>query len=301
MQERKKKVAQGYDALSKKRICELLCVARSSVYYKEKPKNNDDITIMNEIHEIYSRRSYYGYRRIHIVLRERGFVINHKRVQRLFTLSGLQAIYPKKNSSLRNQKHVVFNYLLKNVEIVRPNQAWQVDITYIKVVTGFVYLICLIDIFSRKIMGWTLSIFLDTDSCIQAYTNALLNGSPEIINSDQGSQFTSELWVSTLQNADIKISMDGKGRWADNVYIERLWRTIKYELVFLHSFESVKQARDYIEKYILFYNQERRHQSLNYHTPHEVYNLGFIPSKQELFNSFKKQQPYNTWRLSCNS
>lgn len=271
-------------------MCELLDVARSSTYYQERPNDNDDSVIINEILDIYSEQYCCGYRKIHVALRERGFIINHKRVQRLLKITGLKAVYPTKNTSLRNQKHKVFDYLLKNIEVVFPNQAWQVDITYIKIKSGFVYLICLIDIFSRKIMGWSLSIFLDTESCINAYKNALMHGKPEIINSDQGCQFTSELWVNTLHQDGIKISMDGKGRWADNIYIERLWRTIKYELVFLHSFDTVKQAYDAIDKYILFYNQRRRHQSLNYHTPNEIYELKIIPSKKELFNGFIKKK-----------
>lgn len=274
--------------ISKNRQCQLLNVPRSSMYYQKKFNNNNDVVITNEIFDIYSKCSFYGYRRIHVALRERGFIINKKRVQRLFKESGLRAIYPSKNTSLRNQKHKVFDYLLKGIEIIYPNQAWQVDITYIKIKTGFVYLICLIDIFSRKIMGWTLSIFLDTESCVKAYKNASMNCNPEIINSDQGCQFTSEIWINLLHQDGIKISMDGKGRWADNIYVERLWRTIKYELVFLSSFESVSQAHDAIAQYIIFYNNERRHQSLNYHTPNEIYKLKFVPSKKELFDCFIK-------------
>jgi len=180
-------------------------------------------------------------------------------VQRLLTIAGLKAIYPAKNTSLRNQKHKVFDYLLKKDEINLPSKVWQVDITYIKLRTGFVYLACLIDVFSRKIMGWALSIFLNTEACIEALEKALLNGKPEIINSDQGCQFTSEMWVNALQQESIKVSMDGKARWADNIYIERLWRAVKYELVYLHSFENVQEARKAIGQYIIFYNQQRPH------------------------------------------
>ena len=259
------------------------------MYYHEK-SNNNDTEVMNEILSIYQQWPFYGYRRIHVTLRERGFELNHKRVQRLLTTAGLKAIYPAKNTSLRNQKHKVFDYLLKKDEIDLPNKVWQVDITYIKLRTGFVYLVCLIDVFSRRIMGWALSIFLNTEACIEALEKALLNGKPEIINSDQGCQFTSETWVNFLQQESIKISMDGKGRWADNIYIERLWRAIKYELVYLHSFESVQVARKTISQYIAFYNQQRPHQALNYHTPDAIYKQKITPSKRDLFNGFINQQ-----------
>ena len=163
------------------------------------------------------------------------------------------------------------------------------DITYIKIRTGFVYLVCLIDIFSRKIVGWDLSTSLDTTSCIIACKQALKGSIPDIINSDQGCQFTSDLWIDTLKQNGIRISMDGKGRWVDNKYVERLWRTVKYESVFLHSFDSVYQARNTLSKFIVFYNENRPHQSLNYHTPEVIYNLGIIPTKQQLFENFRVQ------------
>lgn len=171
--------------------------------------------------------------------------------------------------------------------IDRPNQAWQVDITYIKMRHGFVDLVCLIDIFSRKIMGWSLSTFLDTTSCLEALKNALQQAIPEIINSDQGCQFTSAAWVEALTKNGIFISMDGKGRWADNVFVERLWRTIKYENVFLHSFDSVSQARLTLHKFIIFYNEKRFHQALNYHTPNDIYVLKKVPTNQQLFEQFR--------------
>ena len=180
-------------------------------------------------------------------------------------------------------------YLLRELSIERPNQVWQVDITYIKIYRGFVYLVCLIDVFSRKVMGWDLSTSLDTDSSLKALSNALEYGIPEILNSDQGCQYTSDAWCNTLIQHDIKISMDGKGRWADNIYAERLWRTIKYENVYLHSFDAVEQARKALYDFIDFYNQKRFHQALNYHTPNMVYELKAIPTKQKLFEYFKLQ------------
>jgi len=261
------------------------------MYYKPKPQDNDDVLIMNELRTIYQRHPYYGYRKMMVGLREIGIVANHKKVQHLLKAAGIQAIYQTKRTTVRNIQHKVFPYLLRNMKIERPNQAWQVDITYIKIRGGFVYLIGLIDIFSRKIMGWNLSTFLDTASCLEALFLALKYYKPEIINSDQGCQFTSESWVNILQQQSILISMDGKGRWVDNVFVERLWRTIKYELVYLHSFDTVTQAREAIANFIIFYNQQRFHQSLNYHTPDAVFGMGVIPTKQELYASFALQQP----------
>lgn len=244
---------------------------------------------MNETREIYQQWPFYGYRRILVELRKKGIFINHKRLQRLLASAGIKALYPGKKTTVKNPEHKVFPYLLRELTIDRPNQVCQVDITYIKMRHGFVYLICLIDVFSRKIVGWELSTFLDTAACLNALQKALSQGTPEIINSDQGCQFTSTMWVENLALNNILISMDGKGRWADNVYIERLWRSIKYENVFLHSFDTVDQAKKSLGDYIEFYNQQRPHQTLNYHTPDEIHKSGKIPTKQELFNRLKLQ------------
>ena len=260
------------------------------MYYQPRPIENDDSVILNEIQDIYQEMPYYGYRRILVELRKRGFEVNHKRLQRLLAFAGIKAIYPTKKTTVRDLQHKVYPYLLRGIKIDRPNQVWQVDITYIKIRHGFVYLTCLIDVFSRKIMGWDLSTFLDTSSCLKALNNALEQyGTPEIINSDQGCQFTSAVWIETLMLHEIAISMDGKGRWADNVYVERLWRTIKYENVFLHSFDTVDQARVALRNFIDSYNQKRFHQALNYHTPDDIYALKTIPTKQQLFEQFKIQ------------
>jgi putative transposase len=256
------------------------------MYYKPKDVENNAVNIMNEMREIYQKSPFYGYRRMTVALRQRGFMVNHKRVFALQKNAGIQAIYPTKKTTIRNQAHKVFPYLLHNMVINRPNQVWMVDITYIKIRGGFVYLVALIDVFSRKIMGWSLSTSLDTQSCINAFNNALQYGTPEIVNSDQGCQFTSEIWINTVQNCGVKISMDGKRRWIDNVYVERLWRTIKYEMVYLHSFDTVEQARIALARYIHFYNTERYHSKLNYHTPDVIFAKKIIPSKGELFASF---------------
>lgn len=270
--------------------CKLLNVARSSMYYKPKQSDTSVDKIAKEILAIRNEFPCYGYRRMTVELRKKGLIVNHKKVHRLMNELGIKTIYPKKQTTLRNLQHKVFPYLLRGVKIERPNQVWQVDITYIKIRSGFVYLICLIDVFSRKIMGWKLSTFFDTAACLEAFNAALQHGVPEIINSDQGSQFTSDSWTCALQEKSIAISMDGKGRWADNVYIERLWRTIKYEIIHLHSFDTVQQVRDTLEQYVITYNQQRPHQSLNYHTPGYVFDKKIIPTKRELFDSFSSQQ-----------
>jgi len=280
------------EGLDFKKRCKLLNVSRGSMYYKPKSKNNNDAIIINELREIYQESSSYGYRRMTVALRERGFLVNHKKVFALQKIAGIQAIYPGKKTTVKNQAHKVFPYLLRDLIIDHPNQVWQVDITYIKMRRGFVYLVCLVDIFSRKIMGWRLSTFLDTTSCLDAFNDALQNGIPEIVNSDQGCQFTSEAWIASVQQYGIKVSMDGKGRWADNVYIERLWRTIKYEMVHLHSFDTVAQVRSELDRYIVFYNTRRYHSKLNYHTPDAIFAKKLIPTKQELFASFTSSQTY---------
>ena len=194
---------------------------------------------------------FYGYRRIQVSLAERGLFINHKKVQRLMKYAGIQAIYSEPKTTIKNQAHKRYKYLLRDMIVERPNQVWEIDITYIKIRHGFVYLVCLIDVFSRKIMGHCLSTFLDTQSCLQALYNGILHATPEIINSDQGCQFTSNDWISTLTALGIQISMDGKGRCLDNIYIEHLWKTIKYEAVYLHNFDSVEQVRKGIDEYIV--------------------------------------------------
>jgi putative transposase len=270
---RGKKVAllKRENCLSVKCKCELLHLNRSGLYYKKKPITSQDVELMNEILDIYTEHSFYGYRKIRVILMWRGYKVNRKRVQRLMQLIGLRAVCPKKKTTIRDKNHSVYPYLLKDITIRHPNQVWQVDITYVKIRSGFIYLICLIDVYSRRIMGWNISIFLDTLACENALENALLKATPEIINSDQGCQFTSDSWCNILKCNGIKISMDGKGRWADNIYIERLWRTIKYELVYMHRFETVDDARIAIANYIEFYNIRRPHQALGYSVPDKVY------------------------------
>lgn len=276
----------GDEAVDFKRQCELLNVPRGSMYYKPKVQANDDETIINEIRKIHEKEPWYGYRRVAVALRQRGYTVNHKRVLSLCRKAEIRVVYPGRKTTIRNQDHPVYPYLLRNLVIDRPNQVWEVDITYIRIRGGHVYLICLIDVFSRRIMSWKLSIFLDTAPCLEALNNALIHHKPEIINSDQGCQFTSDAWVGTLKKLEIKISMDGKGRWADNIYIERFWRTTKYEVLNLFQFNTVKELSDVLDRYITYYNTERYHSRLNYHTPDAIFHKGEIPTKQELFNSF---------------
>lgn len=273
-----------------KRQCELLSVPRASMYYKPKLQSNDDVVIMNELRSLYEQYPFYGYRKMTVALREIDIMVNHKKVQRLLKVAHIQAIYPTKKTTVRNMQHKIFPYLLRGMTIERPNQVWQVDITYIKMKKGFTYLFCLIDVFSRKIMGWAISTFLDTALCLSALNDALKHYTPEIINSDQGCQFTSQAWIDTLQEKGIAISMDGKGRWADNVFVERFWRTIKYESVYLHEQNTVDNTKKQLAQFITFYNQRRVHQALNYSTPDAVFTSGTILTKKELFAHFFPKQ-----------
>lgn len=249
----------------------LLGINRSSLYYHHQEMGADLVTLMNEIQDIYLSYPFFGYRRITAMLGGRGYFVNRKCVARLMRLLQLRAIYPQKNLSKRRKEDAVFPYLLKFCPPMKPNDAWCVDITYIKLSQGFVYLTALIDVVSRKIMGWCLSPFLDTHSCLEAFEMALAIAVPLIMNSDQGSQFTSGGWVEAMTQHNIKMSMDGKGRCLDNIFIERFWRSMKYEEVYLKSYESLTQARKAIAAYIEFYNSARPHQALNYKTPNQVY------------------------------
>lgn len=263
---------QMIDRLSKFSLfkqCELLSLPRSSVYYKPKNDNND-MCLMNEIHELWLKQPFYGYRRITAVLNRSGYSVNRKRIYRLMILMNLQAIYPKR-TTISNQQHVKYPYLLADIDVARPNHVWSTDLTYIKMRKGFVYLVALIDLFSRYVVSWQLSITMDTEFCMSMLEDALSRSMPKIINTDQGSQFTSNIWIENLLKNKIAISMDSKGRCLDNVYIERFWRSLKQEEIYLKPYDNVSEARSGISRYIKFYNQQRPHQSLGYKTPAEVY------------------------------
>jgi putative transposase len=271
-EQRRQLVELAPEELSIRRCCDLLGVNRSTLYYKEKPADIDDIDLLNVIRDIWERYPFFGYRRITKELRNNHQIkVNRKRVQRLMAWGGIQAIHPGPNTSKRNKLHAVHKYLLRDIEITRPNQAWMVDITYLRMPSGFVYLVALIDVYSRYIVGWALSNTLETDFCIDALKSGMEFGMPEIVNSDQGSQFTSDDWIDFLREWDIKISMTGKGRCTDNIYIERFWRSFKREEFYLNDYESVKELKKAIGAYIEFYNKRRWHQSLDYKTPAAVY------------------------------
>lgn len=257
-----------------RRQCNLLGLNRSTLYYNDKPITAEDIDIINSIRDIWEKYPFYGYRRITKELQFRGLVVNRKKVLRLMNLCGLHAIYPGPNTSRRNKSDAIHPYLLDNLLIVRPNQAWQVDITYLRMSGGFMYLVAIVDVYSRYVVSWSLSNTLETAFCVEALTKGLTTAKPEIMNSDQGSQFTSDEWINYLIKNNIKISMTGKGRCLDNVYVERFWRSFKQEEFYLNEYENVKELRFAIGEYIEFYNHRRWHQSLGYKTPAEFYFVG---------------------------
>lgn len=257
--------------LSVRGQCRLLGIDRSRLYYKGNGAREGDVDLLNRIRDIWELYPFYGYRRVTKELQASGCYVNRKRVQRLMVLGGICALYPGPNTSRRNKQHAIYPYLLRGVEILRPNQAWMVDITYLRTPKGFVYLTVLIDVYSRYVVGWALSTSLETAACIDALKKGLKQATPEIINSDQGCQFTSDQWVNCLREAGIRISMTGKGRCLDNVYIERFWRSFKQEEFHLNAYNTLSCLRQAIEAYIEFYNHKRWHQSLDYKTPAAVY------------------------------
>lgn len=254
------------------RQCELLKANRSSFYYQPQPVNQETINLMNRIDEIYTKFPYYGSPRITAQLNREGITANHKRIERLMRIMGIQAIYPKPNTSKRNFENTIYPYLLKGIDINYPNQIWGTDITYIRANNIWFYLTAILDWHSRYVISWKLSDNLSVEFCIDALEEALKINKPEIHNSDQGSQFTSDDYLSVLKKyPDIKISMDSKGRCFDNIFTERLWRTVKYEEVYLNDYNSYSEAKQSLGKYFKIYNNERLHQSLDYHTPAEIY------------------------------
>ncbi len=254
------------------RQCELLDLPRSTFYHVPKPVTDEELELMRLIDRCHLAHPYYGSRRIRDWLEDEGYRVNRKRVQRLMRTMGLAALYPKRSLSLANQAHKVYPYLLRGLVIDRPNQVWATDVTYIPMARGFVYLVAIIDWYSRRVLAFRVSNTLDTSFCIDALNEAIETyGAPEIFNTDQGSQFTSEDFTGVLKQHDIRISMDGKGRWVDNVFVERLWRSVKYEEVYLRAYESIAEARNSLGRYFAFYNAKRRHQSLDRQTPDSVY------------------------------
>jgi len=251
--------------------CELLGLCRSTYYYQTREKDNLNLKLMNLIDEQFTRTPFYGVPRMTALLRRQGYQVNPKRVRRLMRFMGLEAIYPKRNLSKPSKEHKIYPYLLKGACIEKPNQVWCADITYIRLADGFIYLVAIMDWYSRYVIAWELSNTMDKEFCLEALRKALIISKPEIFNTDQGSQFTSLEFTGSLDSSGIAISMDGRGRVFDNIFVERLWRTVKYEEVYLHNYQAVKEARSGLEKYLQFYNTERLHSALDYQTPYEVY------------------------------
>jgi putative transposase len=260
-------------ALSVRRQCEILAINRSSLYYESVGPDSEELELMRRIDELHLECPFYGSRRISRELRSNGLVVNRKRVQRLMRVMDLEALAPKPNTSKPAPEHPVYPYLLRNLSICRPNQVWATDITYIPLAHGFAYLVAIMDWYSRRVLAWRLSNSLDTSFCVDALQDALSRfGQPEIFNTDQGSQFTAETFTQVLRDCGIKISMDGKGRCIDNVFVERLWRSLKYEEVYLNDYDNLVDARAGIGRYWIFYNDRRHHQALGYQTPASFYD-----------------------------
>jgi len=252
--------------------CQILGLSRSSVYYTPEPIPEADLALMRRIDELHLDFPFAGARMLRDLLRGEGLRVGRGRVARLMRLMGIEAIYRRKSTSRRHPEHAVFPYLLRGLTIDRPNQVWAMDITYLPMKRGFVYLAAVLDWATRRVLSWRLSNTLTTDFCVEAVEEAIARfGKPEIFNTDQGCQFTGSEFVSLLQSHKIRISMDGKGCWRDNIFVERLWRTVKYEEVYLHAYESVSEARAALTRYFAFYNQRRPHKALDRQTPDAVY------------------------------
>jgi putative transposase len=249
----------------------LLSISRTGLYYRPKGPSDKELDLMRMIDCQYLLTPFYGARKMAAWLKIRGHVVNRKRVRRLMRLMGLRAVYRRPRTSTPAQGHKVYPYLLREMQITRPNQAWAADITYIPMERGFMYLVAIMDWHSRYVLAWRLSNSLDADFCIDALEEALSKGRPDIFNTDQGSQFTDDGFSGLLERHGVRISMDGKGRYSDNLFIERLWRTVKYEEVYLKAYKDGRDARTGIREYFNFYNTERPHQALGYRTPEEVF------------------------------
>lgn len=276
-------IADSSQNLSIRRKCELLDFSRSNLYRGICKETAYNLLLMRLLDEEYTRHPCKGVLKMVKYLEELEHFVNHKRVRRLLRLMGLMAIYPKpRNLSKLHPEHKIYPYLLNGVDVCFPNQVWSSDITYVRLRAGFIYLVAIIDWYSRYVLSWRISNSLDASFCIEALQDALLYyGCPEIFNTDQGSQFTSEGFTDILLANDIKISMDGRGRAFDNIFIERLWRTVKYEEIFLHDYSSITEAKEKLGKYFNYYNYERHHQNLEYKKPAEVY--------------FGEQMPAHLW------
>ncbi len=265
-------VNKDFNNISLTRQCDLLNVSKGALYYEPVGIDPYNLELMDLLDRQYTELPFYGSRRMTAWLKRKGHPVNRKRVQRLMRLMGLEAIYPKPNLSKRRQDHKIYPYLLKGVKIEKPDYVWSTDITYIRVGRGFVYLTAIIDWFSRYVISWRLSNTLEPDFCVDALNEALAQSQPQIFNTDQGSQYTSEQFLAPLIDNGVQISMDSKGRALDNIFVERLWRTVKYEEVYLKEYRTARDAYSSLKIYFLFYNNTRLHQSLDYMTPAEVHH-----------------------------
>jgi putative transposase len=269
---RRSVVEQDHATLSLSRQCVLLGISRGSVYYAPKGESEFNLELMRAIDEQYLKTPWYGTRQMMRHFTRVGYAVGRKRIRRLMRTMGLRAIAPGPETSRRNKAHPVYPYLLRDLEVTRANQVWCADVTYVPLAHGFAYLVAIMDWHTRHVLAWRLSTTQDTSFCLEALADAIeCYGRPEIFNTDQGSQFTSQDWTDALTEAGIQISMDGKGRWIDNVFIERLWRSLKYECVYLNAFDSVRDAANGIGFWLRYYNTERPHSSLNDRTPEEAY------------------------------
>jgi len=279
--------------------CKLLKVPRSTLYYKPKAACDEELALMRRIDELYLKWPFYGSRRLTAELRGEGYDVNRKRVRRLMQVMGIAAIYQKPDTSRKHPGHKIYPYLLRGIAIERANQVWCADITYIPMAKGFVYLVAVMDWFSRRVLAWRLSITMETDFCVEALQEAMSRyGKPEIFNTDQGVQFTAASFIETLEAQGVQISMDGKGRFLDNIFIERLWRSLKYEEVFLKAYGTVAEARTGIDAWLEFYNNERKHQAHGYRTPSEIFAAaqacGYVDNARALTTYPQDQQQQQT-------
>jgi len=264
----------GHPQLSVRRQCELLGLCRSSLYYEPALESAENLRLMRLIDEEYTAHPFLGSRRLTKWLIGQGEAVNRKRLQRLMRVMGLEAIYPKPKLSMAGRGHRIYPYLLRGVRVERPDQVWSTDITYVPLAQGFMYLAAIIDWFSRYVIAWRLSNTLDGSFCLDMLEEALSRGQPEVFNTDQGVQFTAGAWTGRLESAAVAVSMDGRGRCLDNVFVERLWRTVKYEDIYLWRYEGVPQLQQGLGRYFPYYNEERLHQALEYRTPAAVYWQG---------------------------
>ena len=275
LEQKRKAIEPGHKKITIYRQCELLSLNRSSLYYKSKGQSEYNEQLMKLIDEQFIETPFYGIDKMTKWLHLKKHYVNHKRVRRLMRQMGLEAVYPhrKRYLSIPDKQHKIYPYLLRGVEVNRPDQIWSADLTYIRMYRGWLYLVAVMDWYSRYVLSWEVSVTLEADFCVSALKDALSSGTPKIFNTDQGSQFTSVDFTKVLLNAGIQISMDGKGRVFDNIFVERLWRTVKVEEVYLRDYQTVAEAKYYLGRYFEFYNNQRLHQALGYRSPAEVYGV----------------------------